>query len=386
MYEQAGEDGDEGYGLDGPFEARRCHVGEDIKQNHGECADLERVLRDDGKHGRTFREREMRRVCGVYVYLVRGRGVKAPQGVMPFAARWLRHTQCVPSLGSMLFLIGAVFVISCVLTGYVMHHGDLAVLWQPTEFIIIIGAAIGGFIIANPMHVIKGTGGAMKYVIAGHPLAKKTAYMELVGFFFELSKLMRTKGIKEVETHIDHPHDSALFQKYPSLMKDHHLEQFICDNVRLIVMGSGNPHQLDELMDEEMHVHHTERHAQMGSIQAMGDAMPALGIVAAVLGVIVTMGSIDQPPAILGKLIGAALVGTFLGVLVAYGYLNPLAKNLEAIFAAEHNYYACTKVAILNFARQLSPQLIAEFTRKSMPGNVKPSFQEMEEYLNGIAK
>jgi chemotaxis protein MotA len=286
----------------------------------------------------------------------------------------------------MLFIIGALFVIGCVLTGYILHHGDIKVLWQPTEVIIIVGAAIGGFIISNPMHVIKGVGGGMKLVVGGTPTAKKAMYMELVGFFFELAKLMRTKGIKEVEQHIDHPHDSALFQKYPLLMKDHHIEQFICDNVRLIVMGSGSPHQLEELMDEEIHNHHTERHTIMGAVQTMGDAMPALGIVAAVLGVIVTMGSIDQPPTVLGKLIGAALVGTFLGILLSYGYLSPIAKNMENIFAAEHSFYVCVKVAILNFARQVSPQMIAEFTRKHMPGNVRPSFAEMEEYLNGIAK
>lgn len=286
----------------------------------------------------------------------------------------------------MLFIIGAIFVIACVLGGYIMHHGNLAVLWQPSEVIIIIGAAVGAFIIANPMHVIKGVGSAMGGVVGGSVFQKKDAYMQLVGFFFELSKMMRTKGIKEVEQQIDHPHESQLFQRYPLLTKDHHVEQFICDNVRLIVMGSGNPMQLDELMDEEIHNHHTERAAIAGAVQAMGDGMPALGIVAAVLGVIITMGSITEPPEVLGKLIGAALVGTFLGVLVAYGYINPLAKNMENLFAAEHSFYLCTKAAILNFARQLSPQVIAEYTRKGMPGNVRPSFGEMEEYLNGIAK
>jgi chemotaxis protein MotA len=286
----------------------------------------------------------------------------------------------------MLFIIGAVFVIACVLGGYVMHHGNLAVLWQPSEVIIIIGAAVGAFIIANPMHVIKAVGSTMGVVVSGSIFQKKEAFIQLVGFFFELSKMMRTKGIKEVEQQIDHPHESQLFQKYPLLTKDHHVEQFICDNIRLIVMGAANPMQLDELMDEEIHNHHTERALISGAVQAMGDGMPALGIVAAVLGVIITMGSITEPPEVLGKLIGAALVGTFLGVLVAYGYINPLSKNMENIFAAEHSFYLCIKVAILSFARQLSPQVIAEYTRKHMPGNVRPSFSELEEYLNGIAK
>lgn len=286
----------------------------------------------------------------------------------------------------MLFLIGTVFVIVCVLVPYALHGGHLGVLWQPAEFVIIFGAAIGAFIIGSPMTVIKGVGGGMKVMIAGVPYTKKQAYLELIGFFFELSKMMRAKGIKEVEQQIDHPHESALFQKYPTISKDHHVEQFICDNIRLIVMGSGAPHQLDELMDEELHQHHTERAAIYGAVSSMADGMPALGIVAAVLGVIHTMGSITEPPEVLGHLIGAALVGTFSGVLLSYGFVAPMAKNIEMAYGAEGAFYKCVKVAILNFARQISPQMIAEFTRKHIPNDVKPSFNEVEEYLNGISK
>lgn len=284
----------------------------------------------------------------------------------------------------MLFIIGLVLGLGSVVAGYLMHHGKLSVLWQPSEFIIIGGAAIGAFIIANPGHVLKACGGGFKVLLTGLPYHKKDTYMQIMGFFFELSKAMRTKGIKEVEQHIDHPHDSALFKKYPALTADHHVEAFICDNVRLIVMGSGLPNQLDELMDEEIHLHHTERHGIVNAFNNMADGMPALGIVAAVLGVIVTMGSITEPPEILGKLIGAALVGTFFGVLMSYGVIGPMAKNMEAQYAGEHAFYVCLKVAIVNFARQLSPQIICEFTRKQMPGNVRPSFQEAEEYLNKI--
>lgn len=284
----------------------------------------------------------------------------------------------------MFFLIGMVVVIGCVIGGYTMNNGHLAVLWQPTEFIIIIGAAVGGTIIGSPPAVLKGLGGAFKMLLSGTPYSKKPAYMELMGFFFELSKLMRSKGIKEVEQQIDHPHDSALFQKYPAIAKDHHVEAFICDNVRLIVMGSGTPNQLEELMDEELAIHHHERAGLSGAFTTMADGMPALGIVAAVLGVIHTMGSITEPPEILGHLIGAALVGTFSGVLIAYGFVGPMAKNLEAAYAAEAAFYTCAKVAILNFARQLSPQMIAEYTRKHMPAAVRPSFQESEEYLNSL--
>ena len=286
----------------------------------------------------------------------------------------------------MLFGIGAIVVFACVFGAYYVHGGHLPVLWQPSEFVIIIGAAVGAFIIGSPMAVIKGVGSGFGVMLKGTPYLSKQPYLELMGFFFELSKLMRTKGIKEVEQQIDHPHESALFQKYPSIGADHHVEQFICDNIRLIVMGSGNPNQLDELMDEELHIHHTERAAVYGAVQTMADGMPALGIVAAVLGVIHTMGSITEPPEVLGHLIGAALVGTFCGVLFSYGFIAPMGKNLENAYAAEAAYYKCAKIAILNFARQISPQMLAEFTRKHIPGAVKPSFSEAEEYLNGIGK
>jgi chemotaxis protein MotA len=284
----------------------------------------------------------------------------------------------------MLFIVGFIIVAGCVFGAYASHGGHLGVLWQPSEFVIILGAAIGAMVIGSPMSVLKGLGGGFKVMMTGVPYQKKDAYMQLLGFFFELSKLMRTKGIKEVEQQIDHPHESALFQKYPAISKDHHVEAFVCDNIRLIVMGSGMPNQLDELMDEEIHLHHQERHAVVGIMQNMADGLPALGIVAAVLGVIHTMGSITEPPEILGHLIGIALVGTFSGVLFAYGFVGPMGKNMEAAYAAEGAFYVCLKVAIVNFARQLSPQMICEFTRKHMPGSVRPSFQEVEEYLNRL--
>lgn len=281
----------------------------------------------------------------------------------------------------MLFIVGLVVVFACVLGAYAVHGGHLGVLWQPGEFVIIFGAAIGATVIGSPMPLLKSLGGAFGTLVAGSPYQKKEPYMQLMGFFFELAKTMRTKGIKDVEQQIDHPHESVLFKKYPMMMKDHHLEAFICDNIRLIVMGSGAPHQLDELMDGELEIHHKERHALFGIFQGMADGMPALGIVAAVLGVIHTMGSITEPPEVLGHLIGAALVGTFSGVLLAYGVVGPMGKNLENAYAAEAAFYACVKVSILNFARQISPQMIVEFTRKAMPNDVKPSFAEAEEYI-----
>jgi len=285
----------------------------------------------------------------------------------------------------MFLIVGLVVVLGCVMGGYMAAGGHMAVLWQPFEFLIIVGAAVGGVIIGNTGAVLKGIPASFKVMVSGVPYTRKPVYLDMLGFFFELSKMMRTKGIKEVEQHIDHPHESSLFQKFPSLTRDHHVEAFICDNVRLIVMGSGMPNQLEELMDEELHIHHSERAAAVGVFQTMADGMPALGIVAAVLGVIHTMGSITEPPEILGHLIGAALVGTFSGVLIAYGIVGPMGKNLESAYAAEAAFYGCLKVAIVNFARQLSPQMIVEFTRKHMPGPVRPTFQESEEFINTLA-
>jgi chemotaxis protein MotA len=284
----------------------------------------------------------------------------------------------------MLFLIGFVVVTACVLGGYALNNGHMAVLWQPLEFLIIVGAATGGVIIGSPMTVIKGFLGNLKVLVTGLPYSTKPPYVELIGFFFELTKLMRTKGVKEIEKHIDNPHESDLFHRYPSLTKDHHVEIFICDNLRMIVMGNGQPNLLEELMDDDMVIHHKERHAISNVLVTMADGMPALGIVAAVLGVIHTMGSITEPPEILGHLIGAALVGTFSGVLIAYGFVGPMGKNLEAAFASEGMFYNCAKICILNFARQVSPQVLAELTRKHIPNDVRPSFQELETYLSEI--
>jgi chemotaxis protein MotA len=163
-----------------------------------------------------------------------------------------------------LFIIGFVVVVACVIGGYAMGGGHLEVLWQPLEFVIIIGAAVGGVIIGSPMELLKGFMGSLKILVTGLPYNKQKPYMDLIGFFFELTKLMRSKGIKEVEKHTDNPHESELFHKYPSLTNDHHVEQFICDNLRLIVMGSGLPHQLEELMDDDLVIHHKERHAISG--------------------------------------------------------------------------------------------------------------------------
>ncbi|MEI7669910.1 MAG: flagellar motor stator protein MotA, partial [Pseudomonadota bacterium] len=231
----------------------------------------------------------------------------------------------------MLFLAGVVVVFGSVIGGYVMHHGKLDVLWQPNEFIIIIGAAIGSFLIGSPMKVVKGTMKSFKYLMKGSPY-KKANYIELLTMLYMVFKTMKSKGMLEMEGHIENPKDSELFNKYPGFLKNHHAVSFLCDNVRVMTMGVEDHYQIEEMMDHDLESHHHEHERVATAVVNMGDSMPALGIVAAVLGVITTMGSITEPPAVLGGLIGAALVGTFSGVLISYGFVTPIGKFMGIYF------------------------------------------------------
>lgn len=283
----------------------------------------------------------------------------------------------------MLFLIGMVTVFGCVISGYVLHHGELAVLWQPTEFLIIIGAAMGSFFIANPMKVVKKCFGSLKYLFKGSPFKRKD-YVELLTLLYSCFKTMKSKGMLEMEAHIENPKDSSLFSQFPSFQKNHHAVHFACDYLRLMTMGMENQYQMEDLMDADLEVQHHEHHTIAHSWVTLGDAFPALGIVAAVLGVIVTMGSIDQPPAILGKLIGAALVGTFLGVLVSYGVVGPIGQFLEKYFNDEHHYLVCIKAGILAHLKGCAPAVSIEFARNIIPSTERPSFEEVENACSGI--
>jgi chemotaxis protein MotA len=277
----------------------------------------------------------------------------------------------------MLFIIGAVTVIGCVLLGYTMHGGDLKVLWQPTEFIIIIGAAVGSFIIGNAGKVQKGVLQSFKYLLKGAPY-KKDAYIELLSMLYQVFKTMRSKGMLEIESHIENPSNSALFAQAPKFLKSHHAVDFLCDYLRLMTMGIEDHYQVEELMEKDLETSHHEHHEVSNAIITMGDAMPALGIVAAVLGVIVTMGSIDQPPAILGKLIGAALVGTFLGVLLSYGYVAPMGRYIGSYYEAEHKYLEVIKAALLAHLKGNAPVVSIEFARNVIPPKERPTFVEVE--------
>ncbi len=277
----------------------------------------------------------------------------------------------------MFFIIGSVVVIISVVGGYVANGGHLGVLWQPFEFLIIVGAAVGGFIISNRKPVLSGAGKAIGGLLKGEKY-DKAAYLELLSLLYAVFKLSKTKGALALEQHVEKPDESTLFAQYPKFNADHHAIVFLCDYLRLLTLGTDNHHEMEALMDEEIETHHEEQAAIAAAIQTIADALPALGIVAAVLGVIHTMGSISEPPEVLGHLIGGALVGTFCGILLAYGFAAPMAGAVKARFDAEAKYFICMKSGILAYMQGYAPAVAVEFARKALNSDVRPSFYEVE--------
>lgn len=280
----------------------------------------------------------------------------------------------------MFFILGSIVVIGCVLGGYIAAGGHLHVLWQPFEFVIIIGAALGGFIIGNPGNVMKSTIQQVMGLFGGDKYGKD-AYVELLTMMYSVFKIAKTKGVLGLESHIEDPHNSELFNKFPFVAHDHHAMVFFTDYLRLVTMGTTNPYQMEDLMNLEMEAHHKETHQFVKAITTIADGMPALGIVAAVLGVIHTMGSISEPPEVLGHLIGAALVGTFTGVLIAYGFVSPVAVSVESRLESQSRYLECMKVGILAYLQGHAPSVAVEFARKGIFHDVRPTFAELEEKL-----
>jgi len=253
----------------------------------------------------------------------------------------------------------------------------------PAELMIIVGVAICAFLIANTPEVTKQTLGAFRALKKAESY-NKDDYIELLSLLFTVFKLARTKGWLSLEQHIEEPDNSDLFGQFPKVQKNHHAVVFLCDYLRIISLGNDNAFQIEALMDEEIDTitHHEEEPGH--AMQTMADGLPALGIVAAVLGVIKTMASIDQPPEILGKLIGAALVGTFLGVWAGYGFFGPFASAMLTRAHTEVMYYKCIKAGVVAFLNGAAPQVAVEFSRKLLPHNVQPSFLELEDKLNAL--
>jgi chemotaxis protein MotA len=284
----------------------------------------------------------------------------------------------------MLFIVGSVTVLVCVFGGYMAMGGKLGALWQPFELVIIGGAALGAFIIANPMKVIKASAGAMGDLMKGGQPYNKDHFLELLSLLYTVFKMAKSKGMLALEAHVEKPDESTLWQKFPKFAADHHAMTFICDYLRLLTLGSDNPHEMEALIDEELATHHEEKNQIASAINTMADGMPALGIVAAVLGVIKTMASISEPPEVLGRLIGGALVGTFLGVLLSYGFIAPMAGSLKARYEAEGKYYQCIKAGLLAYMQGYAPAVATEFARKALLSDVRPTFYEVEEAVAAL--
>lgn len=283
----------------------------------------------------------------------------------------------------MFAIIGMIAVVACVIGSYVAMGGKLAVLNQPFEVVIIFGAGISAFIIANPMRVVKGAFGKLAAVFKG-PKYKKADYLELLSMQYQVFKLMKQKGALALEQHVENSHDSTLFQQFPTFHKDHHALEFFCDYIRLLTLGSDNPHEIESLMEQELEVHHAEDHTLGHALTNLAESFPALGIVAAVLGVIKTMGSISEPPEILGGLIAGALVGTFLGILLCYGWFAPLASAAKQVMEEESTYFACMKAGITAHLQGYAPQVSVEFARKALAHHNRPTFAEVEEAVNNL--
>ena len=280
------------------------------------------------------------------------------------------------------FIIGIVITLGCVMGGYLASGGHAAVIWQPYELLIITGAAIGTFIVANPLGTIKDTGRALLGVIKGGT-PKPRDYLDILGILYTLMRELRGNARNEVEGHIDNPKESELFKKYPRVLADKEMTTFIADYCRLIMIGNARTHEIEALMDEEIH---TIRHDKLNpshALQGMADGLPALGIVAAVLGVVHAMGALDQSPEVLGEMIGAALVGTFAGILMSYGLCGPLAASIKVNRDAYCRLYVIIKQSLLAFMNGAVPLIAIEHGRKTIPSHDRPTIDAVENETMG---
>ena len=285
----------------------------------------------------------------------------------------------------MLTLGGFGFLLACVFGSYILSGGSLEPLIEamPFELLTIGGAAIGTFLMANSMHDVKHVIGGMKKVLKGASY-KKANYIELLSLLFFFTRLATTKGAMALEPHIEKPEESAAFQKFPGILANHHATAIICDYLRMLGMNADDPHQTEDLLGRELRkTLHEELHAAH-ALQSIADALPALGIVAAVLGVIKTMSHINEPPAVLGAMIGGALVGTFLGVLLAYGLAGPFASRLKGVVEEESQFFEVIRAVLIAHLHGNAPQVSIETGRKMAPNQHMPSFQELEEAAQAV--
>ncbi len=277
----------------------------------------------------------------------------------------------------MFLFIGYAIILASAVGTYSVH-GSLAALWMPLEYVAIIGLMIGGFIAGNGAKEVKATLRAIPTALKGSPYSK-ALYMDLLAMLFEILGKVRKEGLMSIESDIETPEQSSIFSKYPNIAHDHHVMEFITDYLRMMVGGNLNAFEIENLMDIEMETHHHEAHVPAHIVSKMSDALPAFGIVVAVMGVVNVMGSVGEPPAVLGKMIGGALVGTFLGILVSYGFIAPIASQLEQKAEESGKIYQCIKMVLLSSMNGYAPQVAIEFGRKVLYSTERPTFLELEE-------
>lgn len=275
-------------------------------------------------------------------------------------------------------VIGFVVIFGCVLGGYMAMGGHLGVLYQPWEVVIIGGAGIGAFLIANPVSVVKDAGRAIKEAFR-QDVPKERDYLETLGVLHSLMRELRTKSRNEVEAHIDNPDESTIFTAFPLVLKNRDLTNFICDYCRIIIIGNARPFEIEALMDEEIHTIKNDQLKSYHALVVLADAFPALGICAAVLGVIKAMGAIDQSPEILGGLVGAALVGTFLGIFLNYAVVGPIAQKVKIVRDKKNRLYVIVKQTLLAYMNGSLPQVALEFGRKTISAYDRPSIDAVEQ-------
>ncbi len=282
----------------------------------------------------------------------------------------------------MFVIVGWLLAMACIFGVYIVHGGNMAVILKalPFEMTTIFGAAIGAFLANNQMKTIKATLRGLGQCFKGSKFSK-ARYMELLALMFDILQKARKEGLMSIEKDVEDPHSSAIFQKYPIVGNDHHVTEFITDYLRMMVSGNLNAHEIESLMDSEIETHHQEEHAAVAAIGRLAGGLPAFGIVAAVLGVVNTMGSVGQPPAVLGGMIASALVGTFLGILLAYGFVEPLGGLLEQKVEDAGKEFQCIKTTLLASMQGYAPQVAIEFGRKVLFSGDRPTFGELEAHV-----
>ena len=282
----------------------------------------------------------------------------------------------------MFSIIGILLVFGAVIGGFLMEKGKLMVLIQPSELVIIAGAAIGTVLVANPLPGIIKIFKSLLRVLSGNPYTKPY-YLESLKMLSDIFQFARKSGMAKLEEDVENPEKSATFSKYPKMLKDHHMLHFVCDTLRMSVSGVVAAHDLDAILESDIDVHHHEEMIPVRALATVADALPGLGIVAAVLGVVVTMGALNGPPEQIGEKVGAALVGTFLGILLSYGVVAPLAANIEKTVDSSSQFYQVLRAGLMAFAKGMAPTIAVEFARRAIPHDVRPTFKEMEAAFKG---